>query len=364
MAQGVDEYIHQAALLLQAAEQFEDSLAAGDAEQEFAVDELLGVAQKNAVQGISLRFQGQPGAGLPATRSVSGGLSAIVLELQSANVLVAAGLQKQELGLAGDLDLLHQAQQHVATTRDELSASATGSARFASLNIQSATAESATQAFRTYSGQLLDEIVDEAGNTAKAALKGVAKLDAYQIANALSQIGEAVPIVAGVGVLLRKGIEKLKAAIEALSELFGKDAFDKVRDQIGEIWQQAGEVGRALLTRLLGAQGVKARIEEILSGSSLPISAVDGASNALPVLAAEFARNNKLLRALVRAIDLAAGLLALLSFAGPWLGLALGTAYLSTIGGVLLVGGEYTGGRRLLRWVDGVEQVAERIHTV
>jgi hypothetical protein len=88
---------------------------------------------------------------------------------------------------------------------------------------------------------------------------------------------------------------------------------------------------------------------------------VDRASNSLTALAGAFTESNALLRALIRAIDLAAVLLLMLNFASPWLALGLAVAYLSAVGGALLVAGEYTGGRQLLHWTKGVEQVAEGI---
>jgi hypothetical protein len=312
-------------------------------------------------------FQAQPGVGRPPP-SLEDGLSAALWELQSANLLVAAGLKRGELEVQGVADPLDRAEQDFRTTRSELRATSTSrtpmEAQFDKvLNLKSNTLDAATGAFRAHSGNLLEEIVKEAQDTIKDALKGLGKLDAYQVASALSQLGQGLPIVAEAGALVRKGIEKLKRAIERLAALFGKEAFDKVKEQISTVWQQANELGHTILVSVLGVEKVKARIEQILVDTSLAITAVDGGSNKLAPLAADFARNNKLLRALRRGLDLAADFLTLLHFAGPWLGLALGAGYLSTIGAVVLVGGEYTGGRRLLQWVNGVEQIAEQIQS-
>jgi CTP-dependent riboflavin kinase len=96
-------------------------------------------------------------------------------------------------------------------------------------NVQSKTLESAADQFRNYSSELLEEIVGESEQTITAAITELKKLDPAEIVKAVGQIGEAVPIVAGAGQVLRRGLEKLKRAIEALMEMFGKDAFKEVK---------------------------------------------------------------------------------------------------------------------------------------
>jgi hypothetical protein len=348
--------------LLQATDLFKDNLAGNETEQDFAVNNLLTTAEKDGGDTL-FGFQAQPGAGRPPP-SLEDGLSAALWELQSANLLVAAGLRRGELEVKDIADPLDRAEQDFRTTRSELRATSPTpmEAQFERvLNLKSNTLDAATGAFRTHSGNLLEEIVKEAQDTIKDALKGLGKLDAYQVASALSQLGQGLPIVAEAGALVRKGIEKLKRAIEGLAALFGKDAFAKIKEQISAVWQQTNELGHTILVSVLGVEKVKARIEQILADTSLAITAVDSGSNKLAPLAADFTRNTKLLRALRRGLDLAADFLTLLNFAGPWLGLALGAGYLSTIGAAVLIAGEYAGGRRLLQWVNGVEQIAEQI---
>ena len=111
----------------------------------------------------------------------------------------------------------------------------------------------------------------------------------------------------------------------------------------------------------IGADAVKTRIKSILATPALNISKVDRASNSLPQLARDFTRDNTLLRALLRAIQLAGVLLALLHLAAPWLVPTLAIAYVLAIGTTVLVGRQYTGAGCVLAWIDGVEQVAGRI---
>jgi len=144
-------------------------------------------------------------------------------------------------------------------------------------------------------------------------------------------------------------------------EMFGKDTFKKVRDEIQRLLKEAGVSGRALLESLLGANAVKDGISSILAKPVLVISKIDGASNSLPELEHDFDRDTKLLRAVVRAIKFAGVLLAFVNFAAPWLVPTLALAYALAIGATVLVGRQYTGAWRVLAWSDGVEQVAARI---
>ena len=359
MAPGTSEYTRRSAVLLQATERFEESLGEPRT-REAATKQLLSAAEKDSIADVRLGFQMEPGVPPPA--SVSGRLSAVLFDLQSANVLVAAGLRAEKPKEQGDGEFLKDARRQMATTREELLAPARVPTDFeASLNLKSAALDTATSQFQHYSGQLLGEIAGESEKTIKTAMTELKKLDAAEIVKALGQIGEAVPIVAGAGQILRKGLEKLKRAIEALMEMFGKDAFKEVKEQIRRIVKGAGVSGRTLLESLLGANAVKGRIKTILASPTLSISKVDSASNSLPPLARDFNRDNTLLRAVLRAIQLAGVLLALVHFAAPWLVPTLAIAYVLAIGTTVLVGRQYTGAWRVLAWSDGVEQVAARI---
>ena len=359
MAPGTSDYTQRAAVLLHATERFEDSL--GDPrKRETAIKQLLSAAERDSIRDVRLGFRRQPGVPPPA--SVSGRLSAVLFDLQSANVVVAAGLRAEKPHEQSDGSHLKDARRQMATTREELLAPARVSSKFAaSVNAKSATLDSATSQFQIHSDDLLGEIVRESAETIKTALTELKKLDAAEVFKALGQIGQALPLIAEAGQVLRKGLEKLKRAIEALMEMFGKDAFKEVKEQIERIVKGAGASGRTLLESLLGADAVKARIRSILASAALSVSKVDGASNSLPRLARDFNRDNTLLRAVLRAIQLAGVLLALVQLAAPWLVPTLATAYVVGIGTTVLVGRQYTGAGRALAWIDGVEQVAGRI---
>ena len=116
-----------------------------------------------------------------------------------------------------------------------------------------------------------------------------------------------------------------------------------------------------MLESLLGVDAVRMRIKSVVANTPLAVPKVDAATNALPEIARDFNTNNKMLRAVLRAIQLAGLLLAVLPFAAPWYVPTLAIAYVLAIGATVLVGQQYIGAWRVLNWVDGVEQVADAI---
>jgi hypothetical protein len=356
MAEGVFDYTRRSAVLLEAAKRYE-RVAGDPREKDAAAKALFSAAERDSF--ASLRFEAEQD--LPPPASVSSRLSAVLFDLQSANVLLAAGLQTESSKPEGG-DLLRHARQEIATSREELLTRDAVPTNFAAaLNVQSATVEAAISEFRKYSQQLLDEIVGEVTNTIDVALTELRKLDLGEIGKALKQLGDAVPIVASGGQLLQKGLEKLKRAMEALMVLFGKDALRNTKDQIEQILKQTGVGSGTVMRSLLGAHSVEERIAAILASSGLSAAKIDEACNFLPELAREFNQNSKLLRAILRAIQLASLGLAVLHFAAPWLVPTVGLVYVSMIGVAVLIGRQYTGASHMLAWIDGVEQVAARI---
>ena len=296
MSQGISEYAHRSSVLLDTTEQFQKAFVRDAARQEFATNELLGVAGKDAAQDVLIGFQADTGFGPPPPPPDAGGLALVLLDIQSANLLISAGLETNEVPDVRGAKFLDEAKTQIATTRNQLSVPAV--AAFApSLAIHSPSVEEAAEEFRKYSAELLGEIVREINKTVNIACKGLsARVGKVEVAKAFDRIGEAVPALEAVGRLVRAGIEKLRRAIEGLAELFGKDALAQLKAEIAELWNKF-EASQAdgLLATLLGASAVRRHIEEMLAGRIRVQTAdgariVDGATNALPTVGSEFAR--------------------------------------------------------------------------
>jgi hypothetical protein len=355
------DYAQRAAVLLNEASRFEDSLSADESAQQAAVRDLLEAADMGAGPTVAAF---DPGIGPPPPPAGLDGVSSILFDLQSANLLMAGAIERKEIAAAAPAGHFQRARQDIETTRNEITTPETIPFEL-SWTVKSSTSAEAANEFRKWSGKLLDEIVDESADTMERAVNGLRKLDPAKVSDALGALLKPLPFATEAGVLVRKGIQKLRQAIEALVALFGTDAFEAIKGEIDKLRNASGDIAHKLLEAVLGVPAVRQRIEAIAAvGKDKPEAwrdTVDRASNSLIALADDFTRYNRLLRALIGAIDLAVVLLVALHFAGPWFALAIGVAYLSTIGGTILVAIEYTGVRQLLRWTKGVEQVAEGI---
>jgi hypothetical protein len=191
-------------------------------------------------------------------------LAAALFDVQAGNLLIAAGLRRQEVATQADAGLLLETQRQIEITRQTLMGPAAVPSGFdATLNVSSATIDSAIGGFRSYSDKLLGEIVSEARSTIGLALDKLGKLDVSALGDLLSRLGESLPFAPAVGALVRRGVEMVKKAIEALAALFGEEMLTKMREEVGEVWRGAGALGNALFEKLLGVAAVKARIKEL-----------------------------------------------------------------------------------------------------
>lgn len=368
MPQGISEYTRRSEALLLAAEDFRNSLQADEGDRDVAVDELLGAARRGSSLDAVLRFE--PGG--PSPVRVEPGvppppvdpqhvLSAALFELQSANILISADLALKGAGTSNGVRLFDEARQQMSASHDELTGPIVLNYAPPS-NVASGTLDSARQSFENNSGQVLTAIIDGCADAAGDALAGLKTLDPTKVLDALGRIGESVPMAAEAGRLVRAGIEKLKNAIEAIAALFGKDKLAAIKEKIEKIWENftSGKYSRDIIRVLLSVSEVEEHIKEKLAEAN-KVDAVDRASNRLAPLTTNFDFYVKLLRGLIQGISFAATALSFFHFTAAWLSLAFGLAFLSTIGGAVLIGSEYVGRHRLLHWTDGVDQIADTI---
>jgi hypothetical protein len=359
------DFVNRSERLLAAAQQFRDSLGKGEQDQELAIDDLLAAAGEGAgpatygYAGDSVAPQGATARPL-APEEV---MSAILVDIQSGNLLISAGLALHEAGIVADGSHLDEAVQHISSIQASFMQPAAAPLGFAAASgIKSATLGAAKETFRTNCESALKGIIDDAATTIGGVAERLRHVDPAAISNGFGKLGEPVQIVTSVGRLIKRGVEKLKCAIEAIMLAFGKDALVKVKEKIVEIWEsfKSGKFTRQILVHLFSVAAVEAHIEQKLKQAN-DLDQVDHGSNALAPLAEDFTRNIKILEAITVGIGLAAGLLAFLHVAGPWLTLVIVLGYLGVVGGAVLIGSEYTGEHRILGWTTGVKQIADMI---
>lgn len=69
-------------------------------------------------------------------------------------------------------------------------------------------------------------------------LEKLKKFDSTKIIEGIDKLGESFQVVAAAGKLIRQGLDLLKKALDALSNLFGKEALANTRKKVREIWKK------------------------------------------------------------------------------------------------------------------------------
>jgi hypothetical protein len=360
------QYVARSGMLLNAAEQLRAALADKTIEPASAIDDLISASRQDAGKEMGLRYAART---IPVIESrpasPEDALSAILLDIQSANLLMSAGLALKETGAPGDVMLFDEAVTHLEGVQSEIKRD-TASQRAGFLSeavIHSGTLDSAKLTFKTNSDSVLEDFVEEAAKVINSVVEQLKKLDPGKVLEAIDKLGRSISVVARAGRLIRVGIEKLKSAIDALTALFGNEAFKTVKDSVAAIWKKfvEGQYTRDLLKGIFDVGGTLEHIAQVLERPNMRLDAVDAASNALVPLARDYQRNMRLLRGLIAGIGLAVAILGYFQMAVAWLPVAAGAAYVGVIAGMVLIGMEYCGSTPVLHWVHGVHQIAEQI---
>jgi hypothetical protein len=288
-------------------------------------------------------------------------LREILFDVQSANLLIAAGLATE--GPRPIASHLSQALDQIEQTQAVATAPATGFLFAAGSSVMSANLDSAKLTFRTDAQFALDRFVTEAKEVIQSVLDQLKKLDPAKIAEALEGLGKPFHDAIEAGRLVKKGIERLQKAIQGLLDLLGSGALNQLKERASEVWDKfaKGEYTQEILARTFGVEGIGNRIDAILQNANLQIADLDGASNALRPLTDSYGGKIALIKGLLAAVALIASGLALLHVAMPWLPLLLGGAYAALIGATVLIGMNYAGQAGVLQWVAGVREIADRL---
>jgi hypothetical protein len=289
-------------------------------------------------------------------------LAAITFELHAGTVLIALSeaVPDEESGRLGNPEYLQAALQVLEKTQHiaEDSLSIEARARFEADVTGTAAAidpANAPTEFKDRAEAALEALLKEAEEVIFKAAESLKKIDPVKVLGALSQFSKQSDALAAAGRLLRKGIEKIQEAYNALVRLLGAQLLESVRDKVEEIWKafKEGKHTHAVLAALYGIDPIKANIQGVLTKPLVDAQALIRACDALAPLAPKFKKHMALLTGLLSAITLAATVLALTPLsvqATPF----IAGAYLLVLGAVVVIGREYAGAEWSLQWVKGV----------
>jgi len=369
MAGGLDPSLQEAESFLFAARRLRRALEQDDAAR---LDDAVGELEQIAA-GVRFRefgFTESPGADTAARRpdaTPEQALRSLELDLEVANLLIAAGQAVGEAGSRADRAPLDRSLGRLETAARalELDAGQAGGFAFDAgqevvPRLASPDLPAAIETFRTRSGDMLQTLVRETQGVATAIVDALSQLDPQKVVEALGALGRRAQDLPNVGRLVRQGLRRLLAVVQGLTELMGARAIEALRERVGRFWDEVRE-GRHVAQALeaaLGVEVVTARIAEALAVENLQVDRLDRASEALDRLQPAFLETVKTMRSLVSGVALAGTLLAFTALAGPWLALATASAYLAILAATVLIAMDYADSEHLLQRVHGVGDTA------
>jgi hypothetical protein len=310
MSAGISNYLDSSDRLLFAAQRFSVALDGNTRYRDLAINDLLAAVETHAP--AAPRFAEDQATALAAGPDET--LASALFDVQAAGLLASAGLSVKETEVQGDPGGFAQALQEVSEARTILAQPPQPRLFTAPSGIASADLAVAKATFRTNSNTALKGIVNDAAETIGEIIEKLMKLDPNKITEAFGTFGQRpLEVLAAAGRLVRRALEKLKSAVEAIISVFGNEALAQVKSKVGEIWDsfKAGNFTNAILAAMAGTAAVDAHINEIIVRPGLDKDKIDNASNALAPLAEQYTSKINLLRALRNGIAL-----ALLSWSG------------------------------------------------
>ena len=362
MGDSYSEYPGRARRLADAGASLLEAIADPHMDRVLALTELEAATAMPAAK-VRMRFEPEAKTAGTIASSPEEVLSGILIEVQSANTLISAGLAINEHGQGAEPQRLDAAILQIRSTNSAVAAHMADSAilRFAPQTHPSTTREEALELYQESAKRTLDSIADGTEGVIASAFAKLKEVEPAKALQAIDNLGKSFDLVATAGRLIRQGLEQLKAAIDALSKLFGEDHLKDIKDAVRKIWEKFGG-SKAVVRSLIGEPEASKRVDTFAAQAPLKSVVLDTVSRELALLEDKFQGIHKILSGLVSAVILAMGLVATLQLFGlwvaaPWLALAAGGAYAAIIGGALLAGLNYTGSHPLFSSMRGVCQI-------
>jgi hypothetical protein len=289
-------------------------------------------------------------------------LSSILEEAQVGNTLIAAGHAVDETGEGGSTRALDEAISGLQTA--DFRSQAVAVLNFAGEPTHSPDIAAAAQSLRARTNECLNTFVTEARGAGAQVLTQLSKVDSAKALEALSQLGGPFAKLPQVGVLIKKGIERLQRAMDSLMKLLDAAGLKEIKEKLTALGSKLshGTLIDSLLQWALGGDSVKAAIDKVLETSKVAVPVLDGASDLLPPLGEGFKVKMGWAKTLTGVIATAAGLLLVVgAVAAAPLAVFTAGAYLLVLAAILLVGRDYAGEGDFFLQHQGLRAIIESL---
>lgn len=307
-------------------------------------------------------FSAPPSTG-ETTVSAADALAGIMADAQVGNTLIAAGHALNETGSGANPAVLDDAILALESTPDFADQIATA-LNFAGTPTHSADLDGAAQTFQSRIDESLKTIVKEAHDTGGKVVDQLLKVDGTKALEALAQLGGPLAKLPDFGVFIKRGIEKLRQAMDSLMRLLDNEALRQVKENLTAFWNHLtdGALVDSLLAWAFDKHAIDGAVTKAVGLKSLKVEAFDSASDLLPPLGEGFKSKMTWANALTGVVAAGVGLLLFTGVvaAGP-LAIFTAGAYLLILAAVVIIGRDYAGKKGLFHEGKGILGVAESL---
>jgi hypothetical protein len=360
-----DQYLRITGTVLRAGRHLHKCLQTTDPDLQSAITQLEAAASKQgtkAAQYQAFSFSRmETGAPVPRHQTAEDLMANMLAEVETANVLMAAGQAIGETGERGDARRLERALEHLESTQQSIEhaqagVAASGRFGFAELATPPDFPQGVTtERFTELAERTLHSFVDEARGVVLVVLKGLDPVDIHKFGDELAALAAARE---GLGRLFSQGWAKLRGVIESLDRLFGAKAPAAVRERVEMLRTdfKKGKFVVGLLERAFAIESVRQHVKTTLELKNLDEQALVLAGNELSQLKLRFRENMALARLLSTGLGVSVKLLMFTRIAAQG-AVAVAGAYGAILAGVILIGRDYAGSGGVLNWVRGVARI-------
>lgn len=333
---------------------------AAAASTQFAFDDLM------ALPSAELRDQGSAES-----------LAAVLLDLEMASLLgEAARLLEDGAAAPADIQRLQQhsagLQQTVAALEgaDPLAGGVFGFGEVLAAAPEitpSADLAQALQKYEAQAGQIYQTLLEQTTELLKLSFKELDQLDLGKVGDGLKQIFGPMDWLVGQSGLVRRALDALLRAIDSLRQMLGKDLVEKSENQLKEFLEKIkqGETPtQAFLKYSFAVEPGGEQIKKWIQDSKADLVSVDAGALQLAELhqriVQAFAVHTRIVKTLRSLDDIFLWLLKKVGIGVP-LDLLLYGVFLLIMDIALLQGMDYADTATLVKWVDGVQVISQRV---
>ncbi len=329
-------------------------------EDQFAFDDLAALPEEE------LRDQGSADA-----------LAGVLLDLEMASVLgETARLLDSDTIAAQDVQRLEALSLDLRQTTIALQqADALEAGLFAFGEVLAAAPEispsqnltQALEKFEAQATQIYQTLLEQTTGLLKLSFTEIDKIDLSKVSAGLKQVFGSMDFLAGVSGLACRALDALAWAIQGLQKLLGKDLAEKSESQLKTLLEkikQGESPTQAFLKFSYGVETGSAKIKNWAKDSKADLVSVDAGTIQLAELHQRviqaYAIHNRIVKSLRSLDDIFLWLLKKGGVGAP-LDLLLYGVFLVIMDIAILQGMDYADTATLVKWVDGVLTISQRV---